>query len=38
MSVGKDTMIGGTFHTRIVESGVTTTRISSFTVLVPGTG
>ena len=34
MSVGKDT----TFHARIVEGGVTTTRISSFAVEVPGTG
>ncbi len=34
----KDTMRGGTIHARIVESGVTTTRISSFTVEVPGTG
>ena len=33
-----DTIRGGTIHARIVESGVTTTRISSFTVEVPGTG
>ena len=38
MSVEKDTMKGGTIHARIVESGVTTTRISSFAVEVPGTG
>lgn len=38
MSMEKDTMKGGTIHARIVESGVTTTRISSFTVEVPGTG
>ena len=33
-----ETMKGGTIHARIVESGVTTTKISSFTVEVPGTG
>merc|ERR1719209_1037505 len=38
MSMEKDTMKGGTIHARIVESGVTTTRISSFTVEVPSTG
>merc|ERR1719232_2490995 len=38
MTVGTDTMRGGTIHARIVESGVTTTKISSFTVEVPGTG
>ena len=38
MSVEIDTMKGGTIHARIVESGVTTTKISSFTVEVPGTG
>ena len=35
MSVEKDTMKGGTIHARIVESGVITTRISSFAVEVP---
>ena len=38
MSVERDTLRGGTIHARIVESGVTTTRISSFTVEVPSTG
>ena len=38
MTVETDTMRGGTIHARIVESGVTTTKISSFTVEVPGTG
>ena len=36
--VETETMKGGTIHARIVESGVTTTKISSFTVEVPGTG
>ena len=36
--VESETMKGGTIHARIVESGVTTTKISSFTVEVPGTG
>jgi hypothetical protein len=38
MAVARDTLRGGTIHARIVESGVTTTRISSFTVEVPSTG
>ena len=38
MSAAGDTMKGGTIHARVVESGVTTTKISSFTVEVPGTG
>ena len=38
MSVERDTLREGTIHARIVESGVTTTRISTFTVEVPGTG
>ena len=38
MSVERDTLRGGTIHARIVESGVTTTRISTFTVEVPETG
>ena len=38
MSVETEMMKGGTIHARIVESGVTTTKISSFTVEVPGTG
>ena len=38
MGVERDTLRGGTIHARIVESGVTTTRISSFTVEVPSTG
>ena len=38
MTVERDTMREGTIHARIVESGVTTTRISTFTVEVPGTG
>ena len=36
--IERDTLRGGTIHARIVESGVTTTRISSFTVEVPSTG
>ncbi|XP_023339655.1 dystonin isoform X13 [Eurytemora carolleeae] len=38
ITVERDTLRDGTIHARIVESGVTTTRISSFTVEVPGTG
>jgi hypothetical protein len=38
ISVERDTMRGGTIHARIVESGTTTTRISTFTVEVPSTG
>ena len=38
MAIERDTLRGGTIHARIVESGVTTTRISSFTVEVPSTG
>ena len=37
-STSVETMKGGSIHARIVESGVTTTKISSFTVEVPGTG
>ena len=38
MGLQRDTLRDGTIHARIVESGVTTTRISSFTVEVPSTG
>ena len=38
ISVERDTLRGGTIHARIVESGTTTTRISTFTVEVPSTG
>ena len=38
ISVETEMMKGGTIHARIVESGVTTTKISSFTVEVPSTG
>ena len=38
MSVGNDTMENGTIHARIVEGGVTPTRMSFFAVEVPGTG
>ena len=38
ITLERDTLREGTIHARIVESGVTTTRISTFTVEVPGTG